>query len=154
MNAINKNLPTWDLTDLYNDPKDPAIRRDLDDAKSRSQAFQKSYQGKLNDLTGDELMAAIAEYEAVSEICGKIGSYAQLLYAGDSSDAAIGQFYQSVQEEMTGISSLTLFFGLEINRIDDASLDAKYAQSEELRRYRPFLDENRAFRPQIGRAHV
>ncbi|WP_412775666.1 M3 family oligoendopeptidase [Thalassospira lucentensis] len=147
MNAINKNLPTWDLTDLYNDPKDPAIRRDLDDAKSRSQAFQKSYQGKLNDLTGDELMAAIAEYEAVSEICGKIGSYAQLLYAGDSSDAAIGQFYQSVQEEMTGISSLTLFFGLEINRIDDASLDAKYAQSEELRRYRPFLDENRAFRP-------
>ncbi|HBU98079.1 M3 family oligoendopeptidase [Thalassospira lucentensis] len=147
MNAINKNLPTWDLTDLYNDPKDPAIRRDLDDAKSRSQAFQKSYQGKLNDLTGDELMTAIAEYEAVSEICGKIGSYAQLLYAGDSSDAAIGQFYQSVQEEMTGISSLTLFFGLEINRIDDASLDAKYAQSEELRRYRPFLDENRAFRP-------
>jgi len=147
MNAINKNLPTWDLTDLYNDPKDPAIRRDLDDAKSRSQAFQKSFQGKLNDLTGDELMAAIAEYEAVSEICGKIGSYAQLLYAGDSSDAAIGQFYQSVQEEMTGISSLTLFFGLEINRIDDASLDAKYAQSEELRRYRPFLDENRAFRP-------
>ncbi|MBV16805.1 MAG: oligoendopeptidase F [Thalassospira sp.] len=147
MNAINKNLPTWDLTDLYNDPKDPAIRRDLDDAKSRSQAFQKSFQGKLNDLTGDELMTAIAEYEAVSEICGKIGSYAQLLYAGDSSDAAIGQFYQSVQEEMTGISSLTLFFGLEINRIDDASLDAKYAQSEELRRYRPFLDENRAFRP-------
>lgn len=147
MNAINKNLPTWDLTDLYNDPKDPAIRRDLDDAKSRSQAFQKSFQGKLNDLTGDELMAAIAEYEAVSEICGKIGSYAQLLYAGDSSDAAIGQFYQSVQEEMTGISSLTLFFGLEINRIEDASLDAKYAQSEELRRYRPFLDENRAFRP-------
>lgn len=147
MNAINKNLPTWDLTDLYNDPKDPAIRRDLDDAKSRSQAFQQTYQGKLNDLTGDELMAAIAEYEAVSEICGKIGSYAQLLYAGDSSDAAIGQFYQSVQEEMTGISSLTLFFGLEINRIDDASLEAKYTQSEELRRYRPFLDENRAFRP-------
>ncbi|MEQ9345527.1 MAG: M3 family oligoendopeptidase [Thalassospira sp.] len=147
MNAINKNLPTWDLTDLYNDPKDPTIRRDLDDAKARSQAFQKNYQGKLNDLSGDELAAAIVEYEAISEICGKIGSFAQLLYAGDSSDAAIGQFYQSVQEEMTSISSLSLFFGLEINRIEDASLDAKYAESGELRRYRPWLDENRAFRP-------
>ncbi|AXO14062.1 M3 family oligoendopeptidase [Thalassospira indica] len=147
MNAINKNLPTWDLTDLYNDLKDPNIRRDLDDAKSRSQAFQQSYQGKLNDLSGDELAAAIAEYEAISEICGKIGSFAQLKYAGDSSDAAIGQFYQFVQEEMTGISSLSLFFGLEINRIEDASLDAKYEQSEALRRYRPWLDENRAFRP-------
>ncbi|WP_297000616.1 MULTISPECIES: M3 family oligoendopeptidase [unclassified Thalassospira] len=147
MNAINKNLPTWDLTDLYNDLKDPNIRRDLDDAKSRSQAFQQTYQGKLNDLSGDELAAAIAEYEAISEICGKIGSFAQLKYAGDSSDAAIGQFYQFVQEEMTGISSLSLFFGLEINRIEDASLDAKYEQSEALRRYRPWLDENRAFRP-------
>jgi len=147
MNAINKNLPTWDLTDLYNDLKDPNIRRDLDDAKSRSQAFQQTYQGKLNDLSGDELAAAIAEYEAISEICGKIGSFAQLKYAGDSSDAAIGQFYQFVQEEMTGISSLSLFFGLEINRIEEASLDAKYEQSEALRRYRPWLDENRAFRP-------
>ncbi|NIY77540.1 M3 family oligoendopeptidase [Thalassospira sp. HF15] len=147
MNAINKNLPTWDLTDLYNDLKDPNIRRDLDDAKSRSQAFQQSYQGKLNDLSGDELASAIAEYEAISEICGKIGSFAQLMYAGDSSDPAIGQFYQFVQEEMTGISSLSLFFGLEINRIEEASLDAKYEQSEALRRYRPWLDENRAFRP-------
>ncbi|MBO6805457.1 M3 family oligoendopeptidase [Thalassospira sp.] len=147
MNAINKNLPTWDLTDLYNDLKDPNIRRDLDDSKSRSQAFQQTYQGKLNDLSGDELAAAIAEYEAISEICGKIGSFAQLKYAGDSSDAAIGQFYQFVQEEMTGISSLSLFFGLEINRIEDASLDAKYEQSEALRRYRPWLEENRAFRP-------
>ncbi len=147
MNAINKNLPTWDLTDLYNDPKDPAIRRDLDDAKNRSQAFQKSYQGKLNDLSGDELAGAIAEYEAISEICGKIGSFAQLLYAGDSADPAIGQFYQSVQEEMTAISSLSLFFGLELNRIEDDALDAKYAESAELRRYRPWLNENRAFRP-------
>ncbi|WP_417828270.1 M3 family oligoendopeptidase [Thalassospira sp.] len=147
MNAINKNLPTWDLTDLYNDLKDPNIRRDLDDAKSRSQAFQQTYQGKLDGLSGDELADAIAEYEAISEICGKIGSFAQLMYAGDSSDAAIGQFYQFVQEEMTGISSLSLFFGLEINRIEDASLDAKYEQSEALRRYRPWLDENRAFRP-------
>lgn len=146
MNAINKNLPTWDLTDLYNDLKDPNIRRDLDDAKSRSQAFQQTYQGKLDGLSGDELADAIAEYEAISEICGKIGSFAQLMYAGDSSDAAIGQFYQFVQEEMTGISSLSLFFGLEINRIEDASLDAKYEQSAALRRYRPWLDENRAFR--------
>ena len=147
MNAIDKNLPTWDLTDLYNDPKDPAIRRDLDDAKARSDAFQKTYQGKLAGLSGDELAAAIAEYEAVSEVCGRIGSFAQLLYAGDGSDAAIGQFYQSVQEEMTSISSLSLFFGLEINRIEEDVLLAKYDESEALRRYRPWLDENRAFRP-------
>lgn len=46
MNAINKNLPTWDLTDLYNDLKDPNIRRDLDDAKSRSQAFSADLSGQ------------------------------------------------------------------------------------------------------------
>ena len=147
MNATDKNLPTWDLSDLYNDPKDPAIRRDLDDAKARSDAFQKNYQGKLAGLSGNELAAAIAEYEAVSEVCGRIGSFAQLLYAGDSSDAAIGQFYQAVQEEMTSISSLSLFFGLEINRIEEEVLSTKYNESAALCRYRPWLDENRAFRP-------
>jgi oligoendopeptidase F len=147
MTANTKELPTWDLSDLYAGIKDPAIRADIDEVKKRSEAFRTDYQGKLSEIGGDALAAAIAEYEAISEICGKIGSFAQLLYAGDSSDPAIGQFYQSVREDLTAISSVTLFFGLELNRIDEEVLSAKYDESAALRRYRPWLDENRAFRP-------
>lgn len=147
MNAINKNLPTWDLSDLYADAKDPAIRKDLDDAKQRSEAFQKEYQGKLAGLSGADLATAIVEYEGISEICGKIGSFAGLLHAGDGSDPVIGQFYQGVREKLTTISSFTLFFGLELNRIEETALQAKYDESADLVRYRPWLDENRSFRP-------
>ncbi|MFH1804421.1 MAG: M3 family oligoendopeptidase [Pseudomonadota bacterium] len=147
MNAIDKNLPTWDLSDLYTSTSDPAIKADLDAARKRSDIFQKKYQGNLAGLSGDELIAAITEYEAISELCGKIGSYSQLMYAGDSSDAVIGQFYQYIREQLTAISSVTLFFGLELNRIEDDVLEAKYDQSAALRRYRPWLDENRSYRP-------
>ena len=36
---------------------------------------------------------------------GRLLSYAQLLFAGDSTDAAIGRFYQTVNERVTAISS-------------------------------------------------
>ncbi len=40
---------------------------------------------------------AIAEYERIEETLGRLVSYAQLLFAGDSTDAAIGRFYQRRQ---------------------------------------------------------
>ena len=36
---------------------------------------------------------------------GRVMSYAQLLFAGDSNDPAIGRFYQSMNERVTAISS-------------------------------------------------
>ena len=77
---------------------------------------------------------------------GRVGSYAQLLFAGDSSDPAIGQFYQTVNERITAISSDLIFFTLELNRLDDAVLEAKLADPA-LARYRPWLRDLRVFRP-------
>ena len=88
----------------------------------------------------------IAEYERIHEVLGRVGSYAQLLFAGNSSDAAIGQFYQTVNERITAISSDLIFFTLEINRLDDAALEAKLADAA-LAHYRPWLRDLRVFRP-------
>ena len=54
-------------------------------------------------------------------------SYAQLLFAGNSTDPAIGRFYQTVRERVTAISSHLIFFTLELNRLDDAVLEEKLA---------------------------
>ena len=58
---------------------------------------------------------------------GRLMSYAQLLFAGDSTNAEIGRFYQTVSERVTAISSHLLFFTLELNRLDDAALEQKLA---------------------------
>ena len=60
-------------------------------------------------------------------------SYAQLLFSGNSTNAEIGRFYQTVSERVTAISSHLLFFALELNRLDDAALEQKL---DAIRRWR------------------
>jgi oligoendopeptidase F len=144
--AQTDTLPSWDLSDLYTAPDSPQITADLARAEQTAKAFNQSHAGTLASLSGAALAAVIAEYERIQEILGRVASYAQLLFAGDSSDPAVSRFYQTVTERVTAISSYLIFFALEMNRVDDAVLDAKLADPH-LARYRPWLRDLRVFRP-------
>jgi oligoendopeptidase F len=139
-------LPAWDLSDLYRAPDDPKVLADLAQAERSAQAFAKARAGRLASLSGADLAAAIAEYEQIQEMLGRVGSYAQLLFAEDSTDPSVGRFYQTVNERSTTIGSALIFFTLELNRLDDASLEQKLADRA-LARYRPWLRDLRVFRP-------
>ena len=112
----------------------------------RRRAFAAAHQGKLAAMPGSALAAAIAEYERIEEVLGRLMSYAQLLFAGDSTNAEIGRFYQTVSERVTAISSHLLFFTLELNRLDEAALEQKLADPA-LAQWRPWLRDLRVFRP-------
>jgi oligoendopeptidase F len=139
-------LPEWDLADLYPGRDSPELARDLDDLATAAAAFRARYQGRLGALPGAELGAAVAEYERLQELAGRIMSYAELMRAGNVADPEIGRFFQTMHERITDISSELLFFTLEINRLEDADLDVK-AAAPALARYRPWLRDVRAQRP-------
>ncbi len=143
---IADSLPSWDLTDLYPAPDSAELAADLDRAEAAAKAFDTAHAGKVAALSGAELAAALAEYERIEEILGRLMSYAQLQFSTDSSDPGIGKFYQSVNERVTTISSHLLFLSLELNRIEEAALAAKLADPA-LQRYAPFLRDLRVFRP-------
>ena len=153
--AAKDDLPAWDLSDLYPAADSAAVRADFAAAEAAATAFETRYAGKLSGLSGAALAAAIGDYERIDEILGRLSSYAQLLFAGDSTDAAIGQFYQTVTERVTAISSHLLFFTLELNRLDEAVLEAKLQSrtgpedqaDPALARWRPWLRDLRVFRP-------
>ena len=140
------SLPAWDLSDLYDSPESPEIAADLGRAEQTAKGFAQAHAGTLASLSGAALAAVIAEYERIQEILGRVASYAKLLFAGDSTDPAIGRFYQTVNERVTSISSDLIFFSLELNRVDDEVLEAKLADPT-LARYRPWLRDLRVFRP-------
>jgi len=140
------SLPTWDLTDLYPAPDSAELAADADRAEAEAQAFNAAYAGKVADLSGAGLAAALAEYEGIEETLGRLMSYAQLQFSTDSSDPRIGKFYQSMNERVTTISSHLLFLSLELNRIEEAALQDKLADPA-LARYAPFLRDLRVFRP-------
>src|SRR5579883_3505727 len=139
-------LPSWDLTDLYPDPTSPRVEADFTAAEQAARAFAAAHRGRLATLSGSALAAAITEYERIEEILGRLMSYAQLLFSGDSTDSNLGRFYQTVSERVTAISSDLLFFTLELNRLDDATLEARSAEPA-LTRWRPWLRDLRVFRP-------
>ncbi|HEY1298858.1 MAG TPA: M3 family oligoendopeptidase [Stellaceae bacterium] len=139
-------LPQWDLSDLYSGPDSPQLAGDLTRLAEDAEAFRHRYEGRLADLSGAALGAAVATYERLQEQSGRIVSYASLLHAGNLADPEIGRFFQTMQERINAVSTALLFFTLELNRLDDDALETKLADPA-LARYRPWLRDTRAFRP-------
>jgi hypothetical protein len=79
-------LPVWNLSDLYPSPTSSEFQRDLDKAAADAKHIAERYKGKLAALGGDgaALAEAIKAYEALSDVMGRLGSYAGLLYAADT----------------------------------------------------------------------
>ncbi|HET6196781.1 MAG TPA: M3 family oligoendopeptidase [Acetobacteraceae bacterium] len=144
--SMPEELPTWDLSDLYSGPDSPFVEADLAKADHAARSFASAYQGRLAAVSGNALATAIADYERIEELLGRLMSYAQLLFSGDSTNAEIGRFYQTVSERVTTISSHLLFFALELNRLDEAVLEQKLADPA-LARWRPWLRDLLVFRP-------
>jgi len=140
------DLPEWNLRDLYPGPDSPELARDLDTSGKAAADFVRRYQGKLSGLDGEALAGAIVEYERISELVGRIGSYAELRHAANMTDPEVSRQAQDIRERVTDISAATLFFTLELNRIDDARIEALLKEPK-LARYRPWLRDVRAFRP-------
>ena len=135
-------MPEWDLSDLYKGPGDIAVEHDMADASNDSGRMKARYQGQLADLAKDgaKLAVAVKEYEGLSDVMGKLGSYAGLYYAQNQADPARAKFYGDVSENLTKISTNLIFFELELNQIDDAVL-ASALKHKDLKRYKPWFDD-------------
>lgn len=139
--------PEWDLSDLFPGPDSVELKTALDEADAQAAAFSAAWAGRLTAASADDLARAVAEYEQLQERFGRLYSYAQLLHAGDLDDPEIGKFQQGVQERVTAASARSVFFTLELNRIAEADLEAKFKASPALARYRPWLRDVREHRP-------
>jgi oligoendopeptidase F len=146
-----QNLPVWNLDDLYPGLDSPAVKADLDRAMADAVAFESDNKGKLAETLAQPggaaaLAAIIRRYEVLEELIGRLYSFAGLVYAGDSDTTAHAKFYGDVQDRLTTASAHLLFFGLELNAIDEAVLDAALADPE-LGHYRPWLEDVRRGKP-------
>ncbi len=144
-------LPEWNLDDLYPGIDSPEVSRDLAAAAADCAGFERDFKGRLAEMAaaegaGARLAEAVKRYEALDDTLGRLSSYAGLAYAGNTSDANIAKFYGDVQERLTAASIHVLFFTLELNRIDDAALEAAM-QDPALAHYRPWLEDVRKEKP-------
>jgi len=145
--ASNDRLPSWDLSHLYPSKDDAAVTADLARTKTEALAFAEKYKGKVASLSAEELAEAIRSYEATAQTLGRLGTYSGLLYSMDMTAPGVAAFYGGINEKNTAAGTETLFFTLEINRMDGADLAAKIAACPALAHYEPWLKIVRAYAP-------
>ncbi|MBB6483848.1 M3 family oligoendopeptidase [Rhizobium lusitanum] len=149
-NALGE-LPAWKLSDLYPSATSPEFLGDMEKAGRLAVAFEEKWKGKLADAAGKTgeagIGAAIKEYEALDDIMGRLGSFAGLTYFSNTSDPANGKLYGDVQTRLTDYAAHLLFFSLELNRIDDAVMDACMANDATAGHYRPWIVDLRKDKP-------
>ena len=141
------DLPEWNLDDLYPSTDGPEITKDLGWLAEETPSFSADYQGKLVNLNAAEMLDCVQRYERIQQVAGRVMSFAGLRYYQNTTDAERGKFLADMQAAITDMSSNLVFFSLEMNRIEDAALDALLAENADLNRYKPIFDNLRKMKP-------
>jgi oligoendopeptidase F len=102
----------WDLSALFKDEQE--LETFTQHTKIKALNFNKIYKNNLKNLTTLEFNECIGEYEVISQMLGRIISYASLKFAQNSSN---GAFYAKYQNIHVTYSEYLIFFELEFNRL-------------------------------------
>ena len=114
---------TWNLDDLLEDgtESDPeaAVVALLDEADKAAGKFSADYEGKVAEISGQDLIVAMTRLADISDRAGRALNYAHLRFAADTADPANGALLQMGSERATAIQTQLLFFDLEWAALDD-----------------------------------
>jgi len=146
--ATSADDVAWDLEPLVDGQGDAGVDRLLDEAQERADAFARRHAGKIHELDGPGLVAAMAELEQLNDLAARAGNYAMLRFSVDTADPKIGALLQRVQEKGTQIETRLLFVELEWAALDDARAD-ELLRADGLDTSRHFLRAARRYRPHL-----
>lgn len=138
----------WDLSPLYNGPEDPALGQSLAAAADDAERFRRDFRGRIaaDNLSADLLVAALCSYQQLQQKVLLPYLYAQLLFSADSEPARHKALMARVREAWSTISEQTLFFDLEILRIEEEHF-SQLVKDVEVAAYRHHLEQLRAHTP-------
>jgi oligoendopeptidase F len=148
MTLMDVQEVAWDLDPLVDGEGPEGADRLLAEADERAARFAETYAGRVAELDGAGLSAAMAELETIVDRLGRAGNYAMLRFAVDTADPANGALLARVQEKGTVVETKLLFFELEWAALDDDRADELLSADglqttrhhlRTLRRHRPHL---------------
>jgi oligoendopeptidase F len=148
MTVMDVQEIAWDLEPLVDGEGEQGADRQLAEADERAAAFAEAHAGRVAELDGARLAAAMAELEAIFDLVGRAGSYAMLRFAVDTADPANGALLARVQEKATAVETKLVFFELEWSALDDARVD-ELLTADGLDTTRHYLRTVRRYRPHL-----
>ena len=79
LKKMNNELPTWDLSEIYKNIKDPKISRDIKNIRESANNFLNKWKGKINNLSPLDFVFCINEYQEINENIYKIATHSSLI---------------------------------------------------------------------------
>lgn len=144
--------PEWSLADLYAGREDPRIEIDLAAAKAANDELA-SLEGLFvqaraePDRLGLLIDRGIRLYERATNGLWNVGAYGGLAASVARDDPAWAKFEADLRARSAAIAADSLFFTLELNRLEDAEIEAALAACPAADRWRPWLRRVRLARP-------
>jgi len=136
----------WDLSDLFSSHDDPRIEATLDDCRAEAEGFALRYRGKIATIKPGDLLAALKQLEQIEDSLSRVANYSSLLYSADSARPEYQDLEQRVEQRITEIRNLLLFFELEWLELEEQAAE-RHLSARELKNYTHFLSSIRRFRP-------
>jgi len=125
-NPLNPNdVPSWDLTDLYQGLEDEKLEADLSSIVADAVAFEEEYKGQIAqpNLTAGLLVEAIQAYEQLLINQYRLQAFAQLTFTTDTTQPERGALLQRTREVSSQALTYMIFFDLELGQISNATFD-------------------------------
>jgi oligoendopeptidase F len=138
----------WNLDPLVDGEGEAGSDRLMAEALEKAKAFAAAHAGKVAELDGPGLAAAMADLHAIHDLVGRAASFASLRFSVDTADPRIGALMQRVQEQATGVETTLLFFDLEWAALPDERAD-ELLEAEDLDTSRHHLRTARRYRPHL-----
>jgi len=138
----------WDLTCRYTGPEDPNLASDFTLALERVADFAARHKGRVAALTPPQAGEMLREYEEISTLQWKIGTWTSLAYAADARNEAIAASLAKARELYSQADARTSFLSVEIAALPDSAVEAWWSDPSASRMKR-WVQETRKFRKHI-----
>ncbi len=150
MGTLSAQGICWDLSELFSSHDDPRIEGALNECRHRAEAFSSRLRNTIHlpsGPTAECLLQGLKELEEIEESLSRVGNFSSLLYAADSLKPEYQDLEQKVEQRVTEVRNLLLFFELEWMELEDdvakqlmkhPTLKAYSHYLKSLRRYRPY----------------
>ncbi len=108
---------TWDLTELFQGISDPKIDQGIAQAKASTDAFEKTYRGKITKSSPDDLLRCLRDVEAFEAKFSDLTLYSSLTFAADMTQPLAQALNDRVDKLSANISKQLAFYSLELGEL-------------------------------------
>ncbi len=142
--ATRFEMTRWSLTDLLETPGGEPLEHALADVEKRTKAFEAARPRLKPEISEEDFIGLIHDYEAILSEMTKVGDYAFLWFTEDTQNQAALSFKARMEKLGAEIGNRLLFFSLWWKELDDANAERLMKNAGD---YHYFLETERRFKP-------